>query len=171
MFQMIRTKQRFTDGEGDTRLGGVFHITALSDLDADEPRAELTRVMSAEGDGELGEKEWLPVDFVLDQFERCDLVSVEPSQSLDARMKAAGMIPLSELLNNPGVVGPFAVHAGVTDLETYYQWLEMRYEESAKSRVSMELDKKTDDEMFEWILSHQAAFGEALANFKAATGR
>lgn len=88
---------------------------------------------------------------------------------LDTRMREAGMTPLSEILENPG--GPYAAHVGVTDLESYERWLIMRHEETLRMRVLMELDKNTDDEMFEWVLSHAAAFGEALANFKVASGK
>ena len=90
--------------------------------------------------------------------------------SLDERMKEAGMIPLSELVEK-NALGKFSVHAGVTDLNSFEEWLKMRFKEMALPRIGLELDKNTDDEMYEWYMSHMAAFGEVLANFRQATGR
>ena len=89
---------------------------------------------------------------------------------LEQRMQEAGMIPLAEMLSK-SPLGPFGVHTGVVDIASFEQWLKMRYEEMLRARLQLELDKDTKDEMFEWYFSHAAAFGEALANFRAATAR
>lgn len=89
---------------------------------------------------------------------------------LDGRMIAAGMIPLSELLEKNSL-GRFSAHAGVTDMESFECWLKMRHEEMLRARMTLELDKQEKDEMFEWYFSYAAALGEVLANYRAATGR
>lgn len=95
----------------------------------------------------------------------------ETRTSLDQRMIAAGMIPISELLTKNGL-GKFGVHTGVNDLESFEQWLTMRYEEMLSGRVQIELDKnEVVDELYEWYFAHSAAFGEVMANFRVATGR
>ncbi len=67
------------------------------------------------------------------------------------------------LLNNP-----FLANADVTDLNAFNDWLNMRYEEMSKMHAKMLLEKKEDEELYEWVLSHCAAFGEVLVNFKKA---
>ena len=86
---------------------------------------------------------------------------------LDKRMKEAGMMSVTEMLeNNP--LGKFSVHAGVNDLETFEKWLLMRKEEFIGMQARMTLDDKEDDELFEWVIAHNAVFSEVLANFRAA---
>lgn len=97
-------------------------------------------------------------------------VETQSGIDLDARMLAAGMIPVSEMLEKNGL-GRFGVHAAVVDLESFEAWLKMRYEEMLRSRFRLELDKQEKDEMFEWYFSYSAVLGEVLANFRAATGR
>ena len=89
---------------------------------------------------------------------------------LDSRMIAAGMIPVSEMLDK-SPLGRFGVHAGIKDLESFEHWLKMRYEEMLRARMSLELEgNHEEDEMFEWYFSYAAALGEVLANFRVATG-
>lgn len=90
--------------------------------------------------------------------------------SLDDRMKAAGMIPLPEMLSNIPL-GKWLAHTGVTDLASFESWVKSGRTEFLRMQVNMELDKNTDDEMFEWVLAHAAVFTEVLCNFRAATGR
>ena len=89
-------------------------------------------------------------------------------QGLDERMKAAGMIPLSSLLAG-SPMDCFHRHAGVNDIDTFEQWLKLRLEETMSMKCRMILDKKEDDELYEWALAHAAVFNEVMINFKAAT--
>lgn len=86
---------------------------------------------------------------------------------LDSRLKQAGMMTISEMKESK-INNPFLANAGVTDLESFREWLNMRHEEMAKMHAKMILDKKEDDELYEWVLSHCAAFGEVLANLEKA---
>ena len=43
-----------------------------------------------------------------------------------------------------------------------------RAKEMITMRARMELDKKDDTELFEWVLAHAAAFNEVRVNFNAA---
>ncbi len=88
---------------------------------------------------------------------------------LDERLKEAGMIPLSKILNEGSPTDQFMVHAGVKDLETFRQWLDMRHTEMMKMKARMLLDKKEDDELYGWVLSYAAVLSEVVVNFKAAT--
>ena len=89
-------------------------------------------------------------------------------KSLDERMKEAGMLPVSEMMEQ-NIAGKFAQHANVTDLKSFENWLVMRRKEYIKMQAEMTLDGKTKDELFEWVVAHNAVFGEVLANFKKAT--
>lgn len=87
---------------------------------------------------------------------------------LAARMKAAGMMSIESMLATSPM---FSAHAGVTDLNKFEEWLQMKREEYLKQQALMMLDKKEEDEMFEWVLSHSSVLGEVVANFRQATGR
>lgn len=89
---------------------------------------------------------------------------------LDERMKAAGMMPVSEMLER-SPLGAFSAHTGVTDLDSFEQWLQMRREEFLRMQARMTLDGEEKDEMFEWVVAHSAVLGEVMANFRQATGR
>ena len=106
--------------------------------------------------------------------QRCDCYQsmhmnlVEPTQDLDTRMKAAGMIPLSEILKG-SPMDAFLAHAGVVDIDSFGEWLEVRYEEMMRMRVRMELKgSPEEDEMYEWVFSHSAVLREVIVNFRAA---
>lgn len=90
--------------------------------------------------------------------------------NLDDRMKAAGMTPLSEMLTDIPV-GRFLAHAGVTDLSSFEAWIKMRREEMLRMQATMELDKRQDDDLYEWVLAHAAVFTEVLCNFQTAMGK
>src|SRR3546814_6690582 len=54
---------------------------------------------------------------------------VESDASLDARMKAAAMIPLSELLSGDTPLSKWEGHAGVRDIASFGAWLAMKHRE------------------------------------------
>lgn len=94
---------------------------------------------------------------------------VESDASLDAKMKAAAMIPLSELLSGDTPLYKWEPHAGVRDIASFGEWLAMKHREYMRMRVAYELgDKDKADELYEWVLAHSAAYGEVAANFRAA---
>jgi hypothetical protein len=90
--------------------------------------------------------------------------------TLDERMKKAGMLSIEQMLER-SPLGAFSAHAGVTDLEKFEEWIQMRRKEFLSMQARMTLDKQEDDEMFEWVLAHCAVLGEVIANFRQATGR
>lgn len=83
------------------------------------------------------------------------------------RMRAAGMLTIDEMLSG-APLDRFIQHAGVTDLETFGQWLDMKCREFLSMQASRELERKQDDDLYEWVLAHAAVFQEARINFKAA---
>ena len=96
--------------------------------------------------------------------------NIESDEDLDKRMVAAGMIPLSEILKQDPL-GKFSAHKGISGLDDFESWLTMRRKETARMFTKRTLDKKENDDLFEWILAHSAVFGEVMANFRQATGR
>jgi hypothetical protein len=87
--------------------------------------------------------------------------------TLAERMKAAGMMTVDELLAG-APLDAFTRHAGVNSLETFAQWLEMRRREYVTMQAKRTLDKREDDDLYEWVLAHAGVFGEVHVNFKAA---
>ena len=88
---------------------------------------------------------------------------------LDKRMAAAGMTPVSVMLAQ-NTLGKFSCHSGVTDLDKFEEWLQMRREEFIRMQARMTLDDEEKDEMFEWVTAHNAVLGEVMANFRQAKG-
>jgi len=87
--------------------------------------------------------------------------------NLDSRMREAGMMPLSEMLVSIPL-GKWLTHTGVNDMNSFEAWLNMRREEMLRMQVTMELDKREDDELYEWVIAHAAVFTEVICNFRAA---
>lgn len=88
--------------------------------------------------------------------------------NLDARMREAGMTPLSEMLASIPLAR-WLTHTGVNDMKSFEAWLCMRREEMLRMQATMELDKREDDELYEWVIAHAAVFTEVLCNFRAAS--
>lgn len=105
--------------------------------------------------------------------QKCDSLAAEirdvvcdPSNDLASQMRAAGMLTVDEMLSG-APLDRFIRHAGVHDLETYGNWLDMKCREFLSMQASRELDKREDDDLYEWVLAHAAAFQEARINFNA----
>lgn len=93
-------------------------------------------------------------------------VQGEPVQSLDERMKAAGMLSVSQLLAG-APMDAFHKHAGVVDLDSLLEWVEMRRGECLRAQARYDLDKPKDD-LYEWAIAHSAVFTELHVNLRAA---
>lgn len=87
--------------------------------------------------------------------------------TLDEKLKEAGLLTVDELMKGQPMDG-FIAHAGVNDLATFVEWLDMRSKEMLRMKARMTLNKMEDDEMFEWIVSHCAAFNEVRINLRQA---
>lgn len=92
------------------------------------------------------------------------LVEKRNLEELDKAMAAMGMITASQMING----NPLQRHAGVCDMDTFGQWLNMRHQELLRRKAGMLVDGKEDSELFEWVMAHHAAFSEVLVNFKSA---
>ncbi|WP_054308955.1 MazG-like family protein [Mesorhizobium sp. 1M-11] len=102
-------------------------------------------------------------------FRLSALEPIEPETSLDERMKAAGMIPLSDLLAGKTPLARWMAHTGVRDMDSFEEWVAMKHREFLRMRVEYELgDKDQKDELYEWVFAHAAVFGEVAANFRQA---
>lgn len=88
---------------------------------------------------------------------------------LDARMKAAGMIPLSDLLCKESPLDKWATSTAVCDVQSFKDYVERRYREFMTMRVAYELGEKgEEDELYEWVLAHCGALHDVLVNLRAA---
>lgn len=88
--------------------------------------------------------------------------------ALDDRLRAAGMLAVADVLKGQPL-DAFTRHAGVNDLASFGQWLELRRAESLRLLARFDLgDLKKDDELYEWAVAHAAVFSEAHVNFRAA---
>ncbi|HDS1721685.1 hypothetical protein NPS53_09245 [Pseudomonas putida] len=93
--------------------------------------------------------------------------ALDSDAALDQRMIAAGMYSVAQVLAGKPL-DAFIRHAGVTDLSTYQQWLDMKRAGFVKLQARLELASREDDELYEWAMSHAAAFAEVAINFRAA---
>jgi len=95
----------------------------------------------------------------------------EPAPAQDEpladRMRAAGMMTVDEMLRG-APLDSFIRHAGVHDLDTYGQWLDMKCREFLTMQAKRDLNKDPEDDMYEWVIAHAAVFQEARINFNAA---
>lgn len=89
------------------------------------------------------------------------------ADSLDDRMKAAGMFTVAQLLAG-APLDAFVKHAGVHDIASFGQWAEMRRAEFLTLSARYELGDKPKDDLYEWVLAHSAVFSEVHVNLKAA---
>ena len=120
-------------------------------------KALLARIKSAQAEPAPGDDQMLS-----------DLAGiVEEGNSLDARMLAAGMIPVDQMLAGAPLDG-FIRHAGVVSLETYRQWLDMECRNFLSMQARLELEKSDGNELYEWVIAHAAVFQSARINFNAA---
>jgi len=93
----------------------------------------------------------------------------ETTGDLPARMKAAGMISVAEMIAGNTPLERWIAHTSVRDMDSFQEWLVRRYREFVTMQARYDLgDKPKDDELYEWVISHAGAFGEVMANFRAA---
>jgi len=87
--------------------------------------------------------------------------------TLNARLKAAGMFTVPEMLGVTPLT-KWIVPFGMKTLEDYAAWLDRRVAEFLRMKAGYELgDKPKDDELYEWVLAHSGALSEARTIFKA----
>lgn len=94
--------------------------------------------------------------------------ALDGNARLDERLEAAGMLTVAQILAG-APLDAFIRHAGVHDLASFGQWLEMRRAESVRLQARFALEKRDDDELYEWVVAHAAAFSEVAINFRAAS--
>ncbi len=87
--------------------------------------------------------------------------------SLADRMRAAGMLTVDEMISG-APLDAFIRHGAVRDLDSYGEWLDMKCREYLSMKASRDLEKREDDDLYEWVLAHAAVFQEARINFKTA---
>lgn len=87
---------------------------------------------------------------------------------LDERLKAAGMFTVAEMMGETPMTR-WERHTGVKDMESFGQWLDMKVAEYTRMKAAYALgDKPQDDDLYEWVCAHAAAFSTIRTNFVAA---
>lgn len=104
--------------------------------------------------------------------ERAELENYRNAQQvvpgdIDARMKTAGMLSAAEIIAGQPI-DAFVKHAGVVDMGSLLQWVEMRRAEFLRMQARYELCDKEKDDLYEWVVSHVAVFSELHVNIRAA---
>lgn len=96
-------------------------------------------------------------------------VDVTAGQSdLDARLKAAGMYSVAELMAGTPV-DKWRAHSSMDNLQFFGEWLERKTREYKVMAAGYDIgDKDKSDELYEWVLAHSGAFHDVLVNFRAA---
>lgn len=92
-------------------------------------------------------------------------------QQLSDKLAELGFPELKKLLSPTPSAGQFSIHAHVTDLKTFGDWLQMRFEECQRLYLTMTVEKMQESELYEWIFSHAAVLHEVLTHFQVATGQ
>ena len=91
---------------------------------------------------------------------------LEEKDDLSARMQAAGMMSLEEMLEG-NTLGRFSTHVGVVDFPSLLVWAERKHEDYLRMRMPYELgDKSKDDDLFEWVFAHAAVFGTVVDHLR-----
>ena len=92
---------------------------------------------------------------------------VSVPDDIDTRMKNAGLLSAAEIIAGQPI-DAFMKHAGVGDLESLLKGSEMRRAEFLRMQAKYELGDNQKDDMYEWVISHVAAFSELHVNIRAA---
>jgi hypothetical protein len=143
-----------------------FHETTEDDQGYDVPLDRMKSLARAGLIRSLGFRRYEFTDVGMHAVE--SLQADPDGPSLDERMKAANLIPVSQMLAR-GPLDGILKHAGVNDLETFRQWVEMKRAEYLKMQARYDLKEKSeDDELYEWVLAHSAVFTLVHINLKAA---
>lgn len=101
-------------------------------------------------------------------LEPAPIATQEADADLDERMKAAGMIPLSELLESHGPMEKWMRHADVHTFDDFCLWVKMKQREFMTMRMKYELgDRDKDDDLFEWVFAHAAVFDGIATQLRA----
>jgi len=85
---------------------------------------------------------------------------------IDERMKAAGMMSITEMLAKNSM-DEWHANTGVRNLDDFENWIQMKRGEMLRLQASIELDGE-DNDLYEWTIAHVAVLGEVMANFRQA---
>lgn len=133
---------------------------ASQKLKSDTPYLNVFRINAYFNDLELNE----PDKSVVEQRNECLDWYIK---DLDKRMRDFGLISIADAIQNHPA-GIFGAHAGVHDLESFKEWLEMRQCEIMRMNAEFVLHRDNQSDMYEWSVSHSAMLAEVLANMKQA---
>lgn len=84
---------------------------------------------------------------------------------LEAEMQKAGMFSMDDMLSGKHET-KYSTHAGVSDIESFSEWLKKKREQYLKTRIKQEFKK--NDELYDFVLGKNAAYDEIYLNFRKA---
>jgi len=100
-------------------------------------------------------------NFISKYLDQSDEIDIEKE------IKNAGMVPLEDILQGNVPIQKYITHVGVTELESFAEWLEKKREQFLRMRVKQEFNK--NDELYDFVLGKNSAYEEIYQNFRKAT--
>jgi hypothetical protein len=106
------------------------------------------------------------------KFARAAIAAMQPivseADDIDSKMIAAGMTPLSKMLNGHGEMEKWLQHAHVHTLDDFTQWVKMKQREYMTMRMRYEIgEKDKSDDLYEWVFAHASAFDAVATQLRA----
>jgi len=87
-------------------------------------------------------------------------------ESLDARMKAAGMYTVAEMMGVTPLT-KWMSNPAINTIEAFSEWLDRKVSEYLRMKAAYDLgDKDESDELYEWVQAHAAVFSTIRDQFQ-----
>ena len=99
--------------------------------------------------------------------ERQNLTATTPQEKVQAmtdtelneKLRERGMFTLDQMMGDDvSGLGKFDTHAGVNTFDDLCEWVDKKRKEYTRMRLQYEIGEREDDELYEWVLAHIAAF-------------
>lgn len=99
--------------------------------------------------------------------ERQNLTATTPQEKVQAmtdtelneKLRERGMFTLDQMMGDDvSGLGKFDTHAGVNTFDDLCEWVDKKRKEYTRMRLQYEIGEREDDELYEWVLAHKAAF-------------
>ena len=92
-----------------------------------------------------------------------------PAQTLDKRMKSAGMYTIEEMLGVTPLT-KWNSNPAINTVEHFSEWLDQKTAEYLRMKAGYDLgDKSVDDGLYEWVLAHTGVFSTIRDQFRVVT--
>lgn len=111
---------------------------------------------------------WVYVDGTTDpNVTDAEKVFTEASEiDINEALIARGMYTVAELLNGELPTDSYKISRDVTDYDSFTAWLEAQAKQYTIMRLRYETGFEKQDDMYEWVFSHSAAYKDVILNWK-----